>query len=144
MKLSEIGRTVRVDSVPELGKKQSLGSCRLRTGIRSPPSSNFKPKWRNWQTRMVQVHVPARVWGFESLLRHQITELDNIQREWAWEGKVNFSPVCGKSDLALSSKTPILPEKTESLLTRSFCISRTPSRECLNLMFQPYYHSQQS
>ena len=29
------------------------------------------PKWRNWQTRMVQVHVPARVWGFESLLRHQ-------------------------------------------------------------------------
>ena len=31
----------------------------------------FKPKWRNWQTRMVQVHVPARVWGFESLLRHQ-------------------------------------------------------------------------
>ena len=31
------------------------------------------PKWRNWQTRMVQVHVLARVWGFESLLRHQIT-----------------------------------------------------------------------
>ncbi len=28
------------------------------------------PKWRYWQTRMVQVHVPARVWGFESLLRH--------------------------------------------------------------------------
>src|SRR5947207_10358470 len=30
------------------------------------------PKWRNWQTRMVQVHVPARVWGFESLLRHHV------------------------------------------------------------------------
>jgi hypothetical protein len=30
------------------------------------------PKWRNWQTRMVQVHVLARVWGFESLLRHQL------------------------------------------------------------------------
>ena len=30
------------------------------------------PKWRNWQTRMVQVHVLARVWGFESLLRHQV------------------------------------------------------------------------
>ena len=29
-----------------------------------------KPKWRNWQTRVVQVHVLARVWGFESLLRH--------------------------------------------------------------------------
>ena len=29
------------------------------------------PKWRNWQTRVVQVHVLARVWGFESLLRHQ-------------------------------------------------------------------------
>ena len=31
----------------------------------------YVPKWRNWQTRMVQVHVLARVWGFESLLRHQ-------------------------------------------------------------------------
>ena len=30
------------------------------------------PKWRNWQTRMVQVHVLARVWGFESLLRHHL------------------------------------------------------------------------
>jgi hypothetical protein len=28
------------------------------------------PKWRNWQTRMVQGHVPARVWGFKSPLRH--------------------------------------------------------------------------
>src|SRR5580765_1020785 len=37
--------------------------------MRCPQS--HKPKWRNWQTRMVQVHVPARVWGFESLLRHQ-------------------------------------------------------------------------
>src|SRR6185312_2294712 len=34
------------------------------------PLRNHLPKWRNWQTRMVQVHVPARVWGFESLLRH--------------------------------------------------------------------------
>src|SRR5258708_22190200 len=30
-----------------------------------------RPSWRNWQTRMVQVHVPARVWGFESLRWHQ-------------------------------------------------------------------------
>src|SRR3989441_7878469 len=30
------------------------------------------PKWRNWQTRMIQGHVPARVWGFESPLRHQL------------------------------------------------------------------------
>src|SRR6266571_3989497 len=28
------------------------------------------PKWRNWQTRMIQGHVPARVWGFKSPLRH--------------------------------------------------------------------------
>ena len=25
-----------------------------------------KPKWWNWQTRMVEGHVPYRVWGFES------------------------------------------------------------------------------
>jgi hypothetical protein len=28
------------------------------------------PLWRNWQTRMVQVHVTARSWGFNSLQRH--------------------------------------------------------------------------
>ena len=28
------------------------------------------PKWRNWQTRVVQVHVLARVWRFESSFRH--------------------------------------------------------------------------
>jgi hypothetical protein len=36
------------------------------------PDKSLVPKWRNWQTRVVQVHVLARVWGFESLLRHQI------------------------------------------------------------------------
>jgi hypothetical protein len=39
------------------------------------------PKWRNWQTRMVQVHVPARVWGFESLLRHQSFLEKTVQPE---------------------------------------------------------------
>ena len=41
--------------------------CRLSATL----SLVHVPKWRNWQTRMVQVHVLARVWGFESLLRHQ-------------------------------------------------------------------------
>ena len=36
------------------------------------------PKWRNWQTRMVQVHVPARVWGFESLLRHHLIRITGL------------------------------------------------------------------
>jgi hypothetical protein len=40
---------------------------------------NTVPKWRNWQTRMVQVHVPARVWGFESLLRHQSFRISSLQ-----------------------------------------------------------------
>src|SRR5580698_1472937 len=42
----------------------------------SLPVSCPVPKWRNWQTRVVQVHVLARVWGFESLLRHQLFPLD--------------------------------------------------------------------
>src|SRR6266700_340918 len=37
------------------------------------------PEWRNWQTRMVQVHVPARVWGFESLLRHQSSARNSLR-----------------------------------------------------------------
>src|SRR6476646_3734144 len=42
----------------------SFGGLRWKGGV---------PKWRNWQTRVVQVHVLARVWGFESLLRHQLS-----------------------------------------------------------------------
>ena len=29
-------------------------------------------KWRNWQTRMIQVHVSARMWRFESSLPHRV------------------------------------------------------------------------
>ncbi len=57
----------------------AVDSCRRRCMIEEYRSFNRPverflqmPKWRNWQTRMVQVHVLARVWGFESLLRHQI------------------------------------------------------------------------
>ncbi len=38
------------------------------------------PKWRNWQTRVVQVHVLARVWGFESLLRHQVLKINHLEK----------------------------------------------------------------
>ena len=31
--------------------------------------------WRNWQTRMVQVHVKAISWGFKSLHPHQKASL---------------------------------------------------------------------
>ncbi len=36
------------------------------------------PKWRNWQTRLVQVQVLAREWGFESLLRHHPSSIAEI------------------------------------------------------------------
>ena len=29
-------------------------------------------EWRNWQTRTVQVRVPARAWGFNSPLAHRV------------------------------------------------------------------------
>ena len=42
------------------------------------------PKWRNWQTRVVQVHVLARVWGFESLLRHHENPSQLIRAAFGW------------------------------------------------------------
>ena len=47
---------------------------------RQPLESQIVPKWRNWQTRMVQVHVLARVWGFKSLLRHQRFRINGLRR----------------------------------------------------------------
>ncbi|MCU1442077.1 MAG: hypothetical protein JWQ59_227, partial [Cryobacterium sp.] len=29
-------------------------------------------EWRNWQTRWLQVPVPARAWGFKSPLAHTV------------------------------------------------------------------------
>ena len=51
-------------------------SC-CRSGF---PDVSTVPKWRNWQTRMVQVHVLARVWRFKSSLRHQNSEQYEMPR----------------------------------------------------------------
>ena len=48
-------------------------------GMQSIPDLCPVPKWRNWQTRVVQVHVLARVWGFESLLRHQSFKINRLE-----------------------------------------------------------------
>ncbi len=54
-----------------------VSGCRIETQVflmrrRSAAATEAHvPSWRNWQTRMVQVHVPATVWGFESLRWHQ-------------------------------------------------------------------------
>ena len=37
--------------------------------------------WRNWQTRMVQVHVLARVWRFKSSHPHQILRYLNSRNQ---------------------------------------------------------------
>ena len=49
----------------------TLGVAANLAGLNLPDAMPV-PKWRNWQTRMVQVHVLARVWRFKSSLRHQI------------------------------------------------------------------------
>jgi hypothetical protein len=45
--------------------KEHCISVRIRKG---------KPKWRNWQTRYVQVVVGVTPWRFESSLGHQVNE----------------------------------------------------------------------
>jgi hypothetical protein len=73
------------------------------------PGLSRVPKWRNWQTRMVQVHVLARVWGFESLLRHQIRDASNclkIADNFSGAGEARQSRNYGKS----ASKTALFRE----------------------------------
>ena len=50
-------------------------TCGLAGNLTSWLQSHHTPLWRNWQTRMVQVHVHASGWGFNSLQRHfQLSE----------------------------------------------------------------------
>ena len=46
--------------------KKCLTFCKIRVIIYKQSRM-----WRNWQTRMVQVHVKAISWGFKSLHPHQ-------------------------------------------------------------------------
>lgn len=44
-------------------------------------------EWRNWQTRWLQVPVPARAWGFKSPLAHTTTsEPDRYGRALLFSG----------------------------------------------------------
>ena len=74
------------------------------------------PKWRNWQTRVVQVHVLARVWGFESLLRHQSFKISSLERFYG--SFYILQPLTGRRWLSLAlvgkwpSRTTKLPSKS--------------------------------
>lgn len=49
--------------------------------------AELKLKWRNRQTRTVQVRVPARAWGFNSPLEHsQTVDISTIQQTGAQAG----------------------------------------------------------
>ena len=45
-----------------------------RAVVGSSPTRGVMQKWRNWQTRTVQVRVVAIPWGFDSLLLHDRRE----------------------------------------------------------------------
>src|SRR3712207_1431310 len=51
--------------------------------------------WRNWQTRMVQVHVLAREWRFKSSHPHQhFKGFDEIATPKKWPPFVSFRGEC--------------------------------------------------
>ena len=63
------------------------------TGEARDPAGNVRPltrEWRNWQTRRIQVPVPARAWGFKSPLAHPSRR---IHRRSAarWSGEAGSS-----------------------------------------------------
>ena len=61
-------------------------------------------EWRNWQTRRIQVPVPARVWGFKSPLAHPSS------RVLAWpERRPGGSGVCGSSATRVRPRCPACP-----------------------------------
>src|SRR6202041_477218 len=85
----------------------------------SAPAQDLSvPKWRNWQTRMVQVHVPARVWGFESLLRHQFSQRALFSVLWFREDTLALLWQYKSGDRHLRQKEVFLMANTKVLLLR--------------------------
>ena len=56
--------------------RRDLRKRRCRSLVRCP----LTREWRNWQTRRIQVPVPARVWGFKSPLAHSEHRRPRITR----------------------------------------------------------------
>ena len=50
---------------PDLGKGGRRGTIEACLG-----QPGWTREWRNWQTRMVEGHMPVRAWRFESSLAH--------------------------------------------------------------------------
>ena len=53
-----------------IGRQARLRILWVYARVGSSPISRMMQKWRNWQTRTVQVRVVAIPWGFKSLLLH--------------------------------------------------------------------------
>jgi hypothetical protein len=66
----DISIAVWQTSVRVLTPRGAFATLEIAACLDSTPDALPVPKWRNWQTRMVQVHVLARVWRFKSSLRH--------------------------------------------------------------------------
>ena len=73
---------------------------RPRSGLLESSCIQSRAEVAEWQTRMVQDHVPARAWGFNSPLRHHITiraSRDDLEalllflpERCRWEGEVEW------------------------------------------------------
>jgi hypothetical protein len=100
------------------------------------------PKWRNWQTRMIQGHVPARVWGFESPLRHHVIPSLNeetampkyvIEREIPNAGKLSDSELQAISQKSCSvlNKLGASIQWVQSYVTdnKVYCVYIAPNEE---------------
>ena len=98
----------------------------------SAPAQDLSvPKWRNWQTRMVQVHVPARVWGFESLLRHQFSQRALFSVLWFREDTLALLWQYKSGDRHLRQKEVFLMANTKVLLLR-YCRLDSGWRGCVS------------
>jgi hypothetical protein len=62
--------------------------------------------WRNWQTRMVQVHVAARPWRFKSSHPHQ------LQPSLLSTGTAEGGPDRLVPDLKVLTKQWVVPKQT--------------------------------
>ena len=53
--------------------------CDISIAVKRFLSNDSMRLWRNWQTRMVQVHVNASSWGFKSLQPHKSLDAKAFQ-----------------------------------------------------------------
>ena len=116
--------------ISNLGLSEPLRNAQnaLEVAVRASWCEKFSSwSWRNWQTRMLEVHVPERVWSLSPLDRTKMIgdccgarELRQRRHLFRWQPDSTSRLRFGHRREGAASPIPKRPERQDARFSRTF------------------------